>query len=144
MARKERQVIVEDVLQATGGVTSLYLVSTNTIFSHSFEMGNVDRAAVSYCAISATSITSVNVTLVYEGGFQPPDTEGAEDVKWRSPALMSTVAAAVTTYGTWAHIALFTGNPSFIPLPYGRFRLQSNGWNSGSTVNIKLSKQVEG
>jgi hypothetical protein len=141
--RKERAVIVENVLESGGATASLYLVTGNVVYSRSFTLADVENVGVSY--LMTTACISAAATVVFEQSFQPPTTEGTSDVTYKEPLFMSAhVIGLTTTSGVWVHRPLFTALAAKVNLPYGRFKLQGTGWNSGSTILIKLSKQVEG
>lgn len=144
MARKERSIQVENVLESGGATASMYLVTASVVYSRSFRLDDVENLSVSY--LMTTANISAAATIVYQQSFQQPTTEGTVDVTFKEPVGLSAhVIGLTTTSGVWTHIPLNTSATLKFPLmPFGRFKLQGTGWNSASTVLIKLSKQMEG
>lgn len=140
MARKERDAQVMDILSSSGS-TSIVLNTANAVWTTTFKLNDTEKVAVSYKNVNTDSS---NVTVVFEQSFQAPSTEGAYDATYATPPGMSSIVASVTVRNTWAHVALFTGSTAFVPLPFGRFKIQGNLLNTENTVNIKVTKQVEG
>lgn len=143
MARKERGIVVENVLESGGATAALYLETASTVYSRAFKTNDVIDMGVSY--LMTTACISAAATVVFQHSFQPPETEGASDVTYSPPVGLSAhYIGLTTTSGVWVHLPLFTGSTTRVCMPYGRFMLLGTGVNSGSTVLIKLSKHVEG
>ena len=130
-----RQVITEDVTNSSDSATISVPSSTTGIYTKSFNIGTAEYFGISYKVESTTA----DVGIELEQSFQPPTTEGSADATYVEPTSAIDVATGITTESTWYHVAY-----SPIPLRYGRFKLTGTATNNANTtVNIKLSKQLE-
>jgi hypothetical protein len=146
MAKKERKTVTENVLESGGATADLYLATASVVYSRSFYLGDAVGNVINVSYLMTTTMSSAAATIVFQQSFQQPTTEGAVDVTFIEPSSLSAhVISLTTTSGVWMHRALNTSATLNMPvMPWGRFKVQGTGLNTGSTVNIKITKQVEG
>ena len=114
-----------------GGVTTLAVPSTNTVYSQSFIL----RRGCTYgWEIAFTSNGVVAVTVELEQSNQPPVTEGAQDDSFVIPVGKATTNGLYPTNTIVAANVRYITAYSPIATVLGRLKFTGTGANAASTV----------
>lgn len=121
-----------ETVASSDSVTAISVPSTNTIYTRSISMANVDAANPIGIQYKATSSGTIALTIQPEQSFQRPTTEGLIDatyVPWG--------ASFTTSDATWKMATEDT-----VVVPYARFKITGTSGNDASTtVQIKVGKR---
>ncbi len=136
MARQERSVVTQTVLDSAGATTIPVLLTTATVYSKTFRVDDAATANVS-CVIGLVAATgSAKITAVVEQSYEPPTIEGSAHPSYITT---DTVMNTFATVGTHTHNAI-----TLKGMRYARVKLTATTPNTSAYVAVTFSKQVEG
>lgn len=116
-----------------GGDTDISVPQGGTVYTDSFQFGDVDTFAMSYL-VACTGIPNLKIEL--EQSMEPPETENAADNNFAVPVPIADIETALTAK-TIQHNHFMP-----LPLPYMRFKITEQTDTVVDTViNIWLHLQ---
>lgn len=136
MAKREREVVTQTVLDSAGATTVPVLLTTATVYTQTFRLDDAVSASIIATIGLVAATGSAKITAVVEQSHELPAVEGSAHASYITTDTVMNTYATVSTY-TRSAITL-SG------LKYGRVKLTSVTPNTSAYVAITLSKQVEG
>ncbi len=136
MAKKERSVVMQTVLDSANGTTIPVLLTTAVVYTKIFRVDDAISAGITVMLGVSPATGSANITGVIEQSSDLPDVEGSAHPSYVVTDSIMNTFSTVATY-TQATITLRG-------LKYARCRFTAAAPNTSAYAVVKFSKQVEG
>lgn len=136
MARQERSVVTETLLDSAGATTVPVLLTTATVYTKAFRIDDAVAANVNAVIGLVAATGSAKITAVIEQSHELPLIEGSAHPSYITT---DTIMNTFSTVGTYSHNTI-----TLKGFKYARVKFTSVTPNTSAYVAVTLSKQVEG